>query len=219
MKKIFKGLMALTLVFISVFAIGGCGKDDDPPVTSYTVTEEEWKINFKLTKGQSQVQPVAYNLAQEVTAITSYTLYAEGESAGTEGTSLLKVAPNAMSIEFKVGDTLREDESGTYASSDTLYQTLTRNIMTYFPFGDSYNDFTFDETKNAYVAEELTATMVDDYDPTDVDSIYTKSAEVTFVNGYLNTIKVTLCDENFDEVYASFVFTFSNINNTTVELN
>ena len=219
MKKILKGFMAIALMFSSLFAVAGCGKDDDPPATSYTVTEEEWKINFNLTKGQSQVQPVAYNLAQEVTAISSYTLYAEGESGGVTGTSLLKVAANAMSIEFKIGDTLREDESGTYANSDTLYQTLTRNIMTYFPFGDSYEDFTFDETKNAYVAGEITAVMVDDYDPTETQEVYTKDAEVSFVNGYLNTIKVTLCDENFDEVYATFVFTFSNINNTTVELN
>ena len=218
MKKLLKGLMAVALVFTSVFSVAGCGKDDDPPVTSYTVTEEEWRINFNLTKGQSQVQPVAYNLSQEVTPITSYTLYAEGESGGETGTSLLKVASNAMSIEFKIGDKLREDESGTYANSDTLYQTLTTNIMTYFPFGDNYEDFTFDETKKAYVAEELTSIMVDDYDPTDEEPVYTKSAEVTFVNGYLNTIKVTLCDENFDEEYASFVFTFSNINNTTVEI-
>ena len=91
--------------------------------------------------------------------------------------------------------------------------------MTYFPFGDSYDDFTFDETKNAYAAGELTAMMVDDYDPTDIEPVYTKDAEVTFVNGYLNTIKVTLCDENFENEYASFVFTFTNINKTTVELN
>ena len=75
-----------------------------------------------------------------------------------------------------------------------------------------------EETKKAYVAGELTSTMVDDYDPTDEENVYTKSAEVTFSNGYLNTITVTLCDENFDEEYASFVFTFSNINNTTVEI-
>ena len=218
MKKLLKGLMAMVLMFASVFTVAGCDKDDNTPETSYTVTEEEWKINFNLTKGQSQAQPVAYNLSQEVTAITSYTLYAEGESAGETGTSLLKVDANAMSIEFKIRDTLREDESGTYANSDTLYQTLTRNIMTYFPFGDNYDDFTFDETKKAYVAEELTSIMVDDYDPTDEEPVYTKSAEVTFINGYLNTIKVTLCDENFDEEYASFVFTFSNINNTIVEI-
>ncbi|MBQ8684812.1 MAG: hypothetical protein IJ514_01415, partial [Clostridia bacterium] len=208
----------------------------------YTVTEDEWKINFNLTKGQAQVQALSRaavgqaqaqtlscantkqaqaqllsgNASQPLAEITSYTLYAEGENAGTTGTSLLKVAPNAMSIEFYIGTTFREDESGTYGSSETLYQTLTKNIITYFPFGDNYNDFTFDQTKNAYVAQNLTSTMVDDYDPTKTSDIYTKNAEVTFVNGYLNTITVELCDATFTDVYASFAFTFSDINNTTV---
>lgn len=50
----------------SVFSVSGCGKDCNLPVTSYTVTEEEGKINFNITKGQSQAQSVAYNLSQEV---------------------------------------------------------------------------------------------------------------------------------------------------------
>ena len=61
--------------------------------------------------------------------------------------------------------------------------------------------------------------MVDDYDPSKQTPVYTKSAEVTFINGYLNTITVTLCDLTFTEEFASFVFTFSNINKTTVETN
>ena len=31
MKKLLKGLMAVALMFTSIFAIAGCGKDDDPP--------------------------------------------------------------------------------------------------------------------------------------------------------------------------------------------
>ena len=46
--------------------------------------------------------------------------------------------------------------------------------------------------------------------------MYTKSAEVSFVNGYLNKIEVELCDQTFTDVYASYVFTFSDINNTIV---
>ena len=45
-----------------------------------------------------------------------------------------------------------------------------------------------------------------------------KPLEVSFINGYLNTITVELCDETFENVYSSFVFTFSNINNTTVDV-
>ncbi|MBQ8372483.1 MAG: hypothetical protein IJX38_06085 [Clostridia bacterium] len=199
-------------------------------VVDYTVTEAEWKINLNLTKGQAQAQPLSCaavsqtqaqplssNSSQALTGITSYTVYAVGENAGTTGTSLLKVSPDAMFIEFYVEGTL-EDESGTYGSNETLYQTLIRNITVYFPFADNYNDFTFDQTKNAYVAQDLTSIMVDDYDPTETSLVYTKSAEVTFVNGYLNTITVELCDKTFEDVYASFVFTFSDINNTTVEV-
>ena len=32
MKKLLKGFMALALMFTSLFAVAGCGKDDDPPV-------------------------------------------------------------------------------------------------------------------------------------------------------------------------------------------
>lgn len=219
---------------IKTFTCTVCGQTKTESVeyvVDYTVTEDEWEINFNLTKGQIQAQTLSCvaighpqarllsnNSSQRLTEITSYTVYAEGENVGVPGTSLLKVAPNAMSIEFYVNGTRREDESGTYGKNETLYQTLTRNIMVYFPFAGNYNDFTFDQTKKAYVAQNLTSIMVDDYDPTQTSSVYTKSAEVTFVDGYLNTITVELCDKTFEEVYASFVFTFSDINNTAVEI-
>ena len=190
-------------------------------VVDYTVTEEEWRINFNLTKGQNGVAPTS---SGQLTEITSYTIYAVGrnkldENSDTwlEGTCLLKVAPDAMSIEFYLGGELREDESGTYPSTDVFYNGLTTSIMMYFPFAEQYNDFTFDTTKNAYVAERLTSVLADEYDPSETYNLYTKTAEVTFINGYLNTVTVELCDETFENVYSSFVFTFSNMNNTTVE--
>lgn len=226
MKKILKGLMAMVLMFTSLFAVAGCGKDDDPPATSYTVTEEEWKINLNLTKGQSQVQPVAYNLSQEVTSITSYTVRAEGVNAGIPGSAVLKMAPNGMSIEFYVNGTLKASETGTFDSNNVLYESVKTNMMMFVPFAEYYDDFTFDETKNAYVAQNLTATLVDDYDTSKTETIYHKSAEVSFVNGVLKTVYFQMSDKNsvendnnFDNIIATFTFTFSDINNTTVELN
>lgn len=229
-----KKLVSFVLTVCMCLSIGtlltACNEMPPEDTVSYTVTEDEWKVNFNLTKGQSQAQvqtlacamePVQVQLlsadaSQPLTEITSYTLYAEGESEGTTGTALLKVAHNAMSIEFYVNGTLKEEETGTYKNDDVLYTTLTNNVMVYFPFANNYNDFTFDQTKNAYVSEKITSTMVDDYDPTQTSDVFTKSAEVTFVNGYLNTVTVELCDKTFTDVYAAFVFTFSNINNTTV---
>lgn len=195
---------------------------------TYTVTEEEWKMNFNLTKTQVEAQTLSCLTWGEIKAksvatktassgITSYTVYAEGTNSGTSGTSLLKVAPNAMSIEFYVEGQLKESESGTYTNSETLYKTLTSNILAYFPFANNYGDFTFDQERNVYVAQNMTSIMVDDYDPSITRPTYTKTAEVTFVNGYLNTVKVQLCDSTFTDVFANFDFTFSNMNNTTVE--
>lgn len=216
-KKIGKYLLSLALVFVSIFGAVGCDKDKDPSASSYTVTEEEWKINFNLTGSKEETQSLNATQLKKISEITSYTLYAEGENGTETGTSLLKVAPNGMSIEFKLGNVLREEESGTYENDHVLYKSLTKNIKTYFPFGDNYDDFTFDEDKKAYVAEDLTSMMVGDYDPSQLTPVYTKSAEVKFVDGYLKTITVQMCDATFTDIYASFVFTFSNINNTTVD--
>ena len=184
---------------------------------TYTVTEDEWKVNFRLTKGQQVAQPLSFaERLSSVTEITSYTIYAVGENNGVEGTSLLKVAPNAMSIEFYIGTTLREDESGTYSNTDILYQSMSKNIMSYFPFENNYANFTYDEVKKAYVGQNITSLSYDEYNPNNVRYTYTKTAEVTFVNGYLNTVTVELCGQDFGDTFASFVFTFSNINNTTV---
>ena len=215
-KKIGKYLLSLALVFASVFGIAGCGKDDDSPTISYTVTEEEWRINFNLTKGQNQPQALSDTKLAE---ITSYTIYAQGENYGESGTCTLKVDKNGMSIDFYLEGVFREDESGTYESSDDFYIGLTASIMSYFPFADNYNDFTFDETKKAYVAQNLTSAVINENDINETYDMYTRSAEVTFINGYLNTISVELCEDNtFTEVFSSFVFTFSNVNSTTVEI-
>ena len=228
MKKLLSLFITLCMC-LSVGVVFTACKKEKPTETSinYTVTEEQWKMNFNLTKSQSQAQTLSCStigqrqaqlLSNTSTGITSYTVYAEGENDGVSGTSLLKVAPNAMSIEFYIGDTLREDESGTFASSTDFYQGLTTSILSYFPFTNYYDEFSFDQTKNAYVCENLTSTMNDEYDVNDIYYVYTKSAEVTFVNGYLNTITVELCDETFEDSYAFFEFTFSDINNTTVEI-
>ena len=226
MKRVLKGFMAIALIFSSLFALAGCRKDDDPPATSYTVTEEQWKTNLNLTRNQSQVQPVSNNLSQELTAITSYTVHAEGVNAGIPGSALLKMAPNGMSIEFYVNGSLKASESGTFDSDNVLYESVKTNMMMFVPFAEYYDDFTFDETKKAYVAQNLTATLVDDYDTSRTETIYHKSAEVSFVDGVLKTVSFEMSDKNsvendnnFDNVIATFTFTFSDINSTTVETN
>lgn len=86
----------------------------------------------------------------------------------------------------------------------------------FIPFAEYYDEFTFDETKKAYVAQNLTATVVDDYDITQTETIYHKTAEVSFINGYLNKVSFEMCDPTFSEVMATFTFTFSDINNTSI---
>ena len=234
MKKKFLSFVLAVCMLIPCAIFSTACTTNPPEADTYTVTEAEWKVNFNLTKEQVQPQSLGLSVAEEnqtqkqlflsaqaqpLTAITSYTLYAEGESGGLEGNALLKLAPNGMYIEFYLENNLREDESGTYAKTEVLYQTLKQNIMSYFPFANNYNDFTFDQSKKAYVSQNLTSIMVDDYDPSKSRPVYTKSAEVKFVNGYLNTVFVVLCqDANFTDEAASFLFTFSNINNTTVTI-
>ena len=229
-------LAAFTCLSISAFA--AC--DETPPPgpggTTYTVTEDEWRLNFNLTNresatpasltmGEAQAQTLACDettLLAETTSlaeITSYTVHAEGEAYGTTGWALLKVAPNALESEFYVQDVLSEGESGKYANDTDFYIGLTKTLMMYFPFADYYDDFTYDETKKAYVCQNLISAQVDVYDYDDIFYVYTKTAEVAFENGYLKTISVTMCDdETWGEVMSTFVFTFSNINNTTVSL-
>ena len=124
-----------------------------------------------------------------------------------------------MEMEFYLDGEFCPDESGKTPSSDPWYIGMTTMLKSYFPFSGRYNDFTFDETKNAYVAENLKSTVVDESDITQTYDLYNKKAEVTFVNGYLNTITVEMCeDETYENVYLSLVFTFSDINSTTVEI-
>lgn len=227
MKKLLSILLTLCMC-LSICAVFTACKKAPPTSASYQVTEAEWKMNFNLTKASPQAQTLSNNARQtiqlfaeeysQLQKITSYTLYAEGVNGNTSGRSTLKVAPNAMSIEFYIGNTLREQESGIYEKTEVLYQTLTVNLMNYFPFENNYGDFQFDEEKKAYVSQNLTSIMVDDYDPSKTKEVHTKSAEVKFVNGYLKTINVALCDKNFENAFASFEFTFSNINNTTVNV-
>ena len=233
-KKFISFMLALCLMMSCVFALSACGKDPQTTPAVYTVTESEWEINFDITKAktQSQVEPLSCmvmenqvqlfsDLSQPLAEITSYTLRAEGwaESGGgtVDGLGILKVAPNGMEMEFYLDGQLRPDESGKTPSSDPWYIGMTTMLKSYFPFSGRYGDFTFDQTKNAYVAENLKSTVVDEDDITQTYDLYNKKAEIKFVNGYLNTITVEMCeDDTYKNVYLSLVFTFSNINNTTV---
>lgn len=225
MKKLLSIILALCMCLSLGIMFTAC----DDPTVSYTVTETEWKINFNLTNGQTapvllsantnkQYKVSTFSAQQTIAPITSYTLYGEGNNENDVGSSLLKVAPNGCSNHFIVNGSVKEGETGTFANTHEFYIGVTRTVSMYFPFANNYNDFTFDQTKNAYVASNITSTMVDEYDPTDTYDLYTKTAEVTFIDGYLNTVKVSLCDKTFTDVFASFTFTFSNINSTTVTL-
>lgn len=232
--KILSFMLAICLILPCVFMLSAC--DKEPPATPpenpavvYTVTESEWEINFNITKvkEQPQAQPLscaamskqAQLVSNTLDEITSYTLRAEGESEGVEGLGLLKVAPNGMYMEFYLEDVLQPDESGTTPSSDPWYIGMTTMLKSYFPFSGKYDDFTFDQTKNAYVAENLISTVIDEDDINQTYNLYNKKAEITFINGYLNTISVELCeDDTFEDVYLSLLFTFSDINNTTVDI-
>lgn len=222
-KRILCFLLAVCLILPCAFSLTAC---NDNPEVSYTVTEAQWKMNFNLTKGQTSASPSSVSDSDDVTdfsgnlsAITSYTLSAVGINYGLNGSCELKVAPNGMSIEFYLEGVRREDESGVTPSSDPFYVGLTSSVMSYFPFKENYNDFTFDQTKNAYVAENFTTYVVNEEDIDDTYPLYTKIAEVTFRNGYLNTITIQLAeDTTYTDVYSSFVFTFTNINKTTVNV-
>lgn len=216
-------LVSILLAFCMCLSIGvvfaGC--DKTPPSVTYTVTEAEWKTNLNLTKGQQQPQTLSYGVqsfaSQPLTEITSYTVFAEGINAGIPGSALLKMAPNGMFVEFYVNGTFKESESGVFDNTNVLYQSVKINMMMLVPFADSYSQFTFDDTKNAYVAQNITSILVDDYDINNTETIYHKTAEVSFINGYLNTVSFEMTDINFTETVATFTFTFSNINNTTVQ--
>ncbi|MBE7087154.1 MAG: hypothetical protein E7369_02500 [Clostridiales bacterium] len=229
MKKFISLLLAICICLSMGVMFTACNETDPDNTTVYTVTEDEWKINFNLTKPQSQPQTLAcvsdsnavvkaFSASEQLAAITSYTIYAEGENEGNTGNVLFKMAANAMSIEFYVNGSLKEDETGVYTPTDVLYQSLQANISAFFPFVNNYNDFTFNDADNTYVANNLTSIMYFDYDLTQTYEVYTKNAVVQFVNGYISTMHVEMCDDDFTSVYSTLDFTFSNINNTTVEV-
>ena len=239
-KKILSFILALCFMMPCAFMLTACDKEppaNQPsnPATVYTVTESEWEINFNITKSQAQpqqVEPLSCttigNQAQllsntSLAEITSYTLRAEGfcvdGNRTEEGLGILKIAPNGMEMEFYIDGVLRPGETGKTPSSDPDYIGMTAMLRSYLPFSGMYDDFTFDQTKNAYVAQNLTSTVTDEEDITKTYDLFNKKAEITFINGYLNTVSVELCEDNtFEDVYLSLVFTFSDINNTTVNI-
>ena len=220
-------ILAICTLTSCALTLSACGQTP-PPTATYTVTETEWKTNLNLTRTTVQAQTLSCGLTEQnqptllsnptqpLTEITSYTVFAEGVNAGTPGTALLKMTPNGMNIDFRVNGTVKESESGTFDKNNVLYQSVKTNMMMLVPFSNYYSAFTFDETKNAYVAQNITATVVDDYDLTKTTTIYHRTAEVSFVNGYLNTVSFVMTDNTFTNDVATFTFTFSNINNTTI---
>ena len=227
MKKLLSCFLAICTLVTCSLALCACDQTP-PPATVYTVTEAEWRTNLNLTNVPSQAPALSCELlnasqpqllanpSQPLTEITSYTAYAEGINVGTPGTALLKMTPEGMYVEFYVNGTLKESESGTFSSTETIYQSVKINMMMLVPFANSYNDFTFNETKKVYEAQDVTTTLVNDYDVTQTTEIFHKTAEVSFIDGYLNSLSFIMTDKTFTDVVATFTFTFSNINNTTI---
>ena len=231
-RKVLSLILAICLALPCVLTLGACNKEPSANTgTVYTVTESEWEINFNITKGKPQAQSLSSDAIgnqvqlfssgspRTLDEITSYTLFAEGDSEGQNGSGLLKVAPNGMYMEFYLDGVLSGDKNGVTPATDPFYVGMTRMLKSYFPFSGKYNDFTFDQTKNAYVAQNIKSTVVDESDITKTYDLFNKIAEIKFVNGYLNTITVEMCeDDTYENVYLSLVFTFSDINRTVVNV-
>ena len=236
MKKKFLSLvLTLCSIMPCIFMLSACTKEtpSNPP-TVYTVTESEWETNFNITKHQPKVQTLSSyaisnsiqllsdNSSTSLAEITSYTLQGEGVVTDGDneiiGLGILKVAPNALHMEFYLDGVLSEDETGTFTNSNPIYIGITTMLNSFFPFSGKYNNFTFDQVKNAYIAENLICTLVNEEDINDTYDNYYKKAEITFINGYLNSIYIEVCNgDEFTDDYNSILFTFSNINNTTVD--
>lgn len=235
-KKLLSLVLAVCLIVPCTFALSAC--DNANSSTVYTVSESEWEINFNITKVNAQThsqtvacsllndaktQDVLNTVAQSLDEITSYTLSAIGtdyQDGTLNGSGVLKVAPNGLDMKFYLEGVLQEEQTKTIPNTDLQYIGLKTMLTSYFLFSGKYNLFTFDTTKNAYVAENLTVTVISEDDISKTYDLYNKAVEVTFINGYLNTISVEFCDKTFEAetVYQTFVFTFSDINNTTVTL-
>lgn len=231
-KKFLSFILAICLLVPCAFIFTACGDNpppedpSDPPTTVvYTVSEAEWKTNMNLTKNQAEAQTLACaslcssqvellsTSTEPLTEITSYTVRAEGVNAGMPGWGLVKMTANGMYTEFYPNNLLEENHTGNFDNTTTMYQDMKFNMIMLVPFSNSYSQFTFDETKNAYVGTNITSSLVEDGIS---DPIYHRTAEVTFVNGYLNTIYFEMTDSTFTDVVATFTFTFSDINNTTI---
>lgn len=235
-KKFLSFILAICLIVPCAVLATACKIEGDGNATIYTVTEDEWEVNFNITKSSTQGEPQtasnSLNIAQgqvvqslsskSLAEITSFTLSATGTDYQDEeplrGSGVLKVAPNGLDMKFYLNDILQGEQTKTIPNTDSQYIGLKTMLTSYFLFSGKYNEFTFDETKNAYIAEDLTVTVVNEEDINETYDMYNKKVEVTFINGYLNTISVEFCDAGFDAdtVYQTFMFTFSDINNTTV---
>ena len=240
-KKFLCFLSVICLMASCLFTFNACDTPEtpnDPQGNVYTVTEAEWELNFDITKSKAQpgVQPLScvavdskiqpLSSTTSLAEITSYTLRAEGtyvdyNGVTDDGVGLLKVAPNGMYMEFYINGVLQQVGPGgaTTPSTDPWYVGMTTMLKSYFPFSGKYSEFTFNETTNTYVKHNLVSTVVDESDIAQTYELYNKTAEIKFVNGYLNTVYVELCEDNtFGDPYLTLTFTFTDINNTTVVL-
>ena len=224
MKKRFLGLILATFMIIAfAFNMTAC-KQPPEGDAQYTVTETEWDINFNLNRRAPQATPLSAQVyssqPRDVEAITSFTLSAVGvHKVDGPGSGTIKVAPNGMDMEFYLNGVLREDETQIIPSTDEFYIGMNLMLASYFPFSGQYDEFTYDSNKKAYVAETLKSTVVDESNINNTYDLYNRNIEVKFVNGYISTMSVEMCtNDTYQDVYLTITFTFSNINNTTVNL-
>ncbi len=223
-RRILSFILAMLMVIPCAINLTACKKEEDGGNGNavYTVSEAEWDINFNITKSAPTATPLSAQVySNEPTGlapITSYTLRGEGVSFGQQGWGILKLAPNGIDIEFWLDGKL-EDETQVLPNTDPFYVGMKLMLASYFPFSGKYNQFTYDSAKKVYTVERLKSTVINESDITEILDIYNKRVEIQFVNGYLSTVYVELCqDEEYGEPFSVLTFTFSNINNTTVTL-
>ena len=223
-RRILSFILAMLMVIPCAINLTACKKEEDGGNGNvvYTVSEQEWEINFNITKSNPTATPLSAqvysNEPTQLAPITSYTLRGEGFSGNQQGWGVIKYAPNGMDIEFWLDGKL-EDETQIIPSTDEFYVGMKFMLASYFPFSGKYSQFTYNSAKNVYVIERLKSTVVNESNIEEFYDVFNKKVEIKFVNGYLSTVYVELCqDEEYGDVVSALTFTFSKINNTTVTL-
>ena len=179
-----------------------------------------YNTSFKLA-GSDGVNITATTGADKIPVITiavddsrvSYTLSSSAVSSNT--TTLTLDGPVDSTVKIKGGTNVTLTGGGT--SDITISAKDTTNSSLTIGNGSSTTD-TNTNKEGFYVAVKDSGNKTVQAALNPVIVYGNSNTEVKFVNGYLDTITVELCEETFTDVYASFVFTFSDINNTTVEI-